>query len=72
MIVSLILEAVKMKKSKVAKTVVIPIRMSPPEAEGLARLTRSLGLNKSALLRWLLNREVGRMEGAKRGNDNDR
>jgi len=72
MIVSLILEVVKMKKSKVAKTVVIPIRMSPPEAEGLAMLTRSLGLNKSALLRWLLNREVGRMETTENGKDNDK
>jgi hypothetical protein len=58
-----------MERRKIARTVVIPVRMSPPEAEGLARLTRTLGINRSALIRWLLNREVGRMETTEKGEE---
>jgi hypothetical protein len=61
-----------MKRQKIAKTIIIPVRLSPPEAEGLGRLTRSFGMNKSALVRWLINREAGRMEGAKGGGDDEK
>ena len=61
-----------MGKPKIARVVIVPVRMSPPEAESLAKLTRSLGMNKSALVRWLINREAGRMEGAKGGGDDEK
>jgi len=65
-------EEVKMKKKKVARTIVVHLRLSWPEAEALKRLTRQFGMTQSALVRWLINREAGRMEGAKGGGDDEK
>lgn len=53
-----------MKKQKITRVSVVHLRLSQPEAESLKRLTRQLGMTQSALVRWLITREAGRMEGA--------
>jgi|GEM_PF-2797978 predicted DNA-binding protein len=57
------------KKEKVTKSVLLHLRLSPPEAESLKRLTRHLGMTQSAVVRWLVTREAGRIEGAKGGQN---
>ena len=58
-----------MKKEKVTRPFVVHLRLSQPEAESLKRLTRHLGMTQSALVRWLIAREAGRIEGAKGASD---
>ncbi|GAP06231.1 ribbon-helix-helix protein, copG family [Anaerolinea thermolimosa] len=58
-----------MKKEKVTRTFVVHLRLSRPEAETLKRLTRHLGMTQSAVVRWLVTREAGRLEGTKRGEN---
>jgi len=57
------------KKQKIARTVLVTLRMRPPEAEGLYKIAQHYGLNKSEVVRWLVTREAGRIEGAKGGQN---